>query len=227
MQRFFLAVCLLFALPSGATADALGWRIGANAWLQGYDTNADINVPGIPPAVDFDSDDEVGANLYISFEHPVPLFPNVLVQYSEIESSDEFGGVELTHTDLTLYYELLDNWVNLDLGLTGRVFNGGLKVDLEEIGLSGRDDIDYVMPALYGQLRFDLPFSGLSIGAEGNWGAWDDDEAMDIKINLAYEFAFGLGLEGGYRNFEFDYDGGATKTNITVDGLYGGVFWDF
>ncbi len=61
----------------------------------------------------------------------------------------------------------------------------------------------------------------------GNGGDYDDKRVVDIKANLAYRFGFGLGVEGGYRHFDFDYEDGNEAADITVDGLYGGIFRDF
>ena len=135
--------------------------------------------------------------------------------------------MDLTHTDVTLYYEILDNWVNLDVGLTGRVFDDGVSITDETTGLTGELDIDYVIPLVYAQARFDLPLSGLSVGVEGNAVQYDDDTLYDARLNLSYTFAFGLGIEGGYRIIDFEYDDDDEFADVTIDGVYGGLYWDF
>ena len=135
--------------------------------------------------------------------------------------------MDLSHTDVTLYYEILDNWVNLDLGLTGRVFDDGVSITDVNTGLKGDLDIDYVIPLVYAEARFDLPLSGLSLGIQGNAISYDDDTLYDAKFNLGYTFAFGLGVEAGYRLIDFDYDDDDETADVNFDGVYAGLYWDF
>ena len=72
------------------------------------------------------------------FEHPLPLVPNLKFGYTTLSHDgsssvndftwgeiDNFTGVidssaSLDMMDVTLYYELLDNWAEVDAGLTIR-----------------------------------------------------------------------------------------------------------
>ena len=231
-------------LAQSAVADVVGWRLGANAWAQQYEGDVASGGANVDLEDELGYDDETGFNGYIALEHPVPVLPNILLQRTEMDADArgfvedlEFDGIEysgdvrssldLTHTDVTLYYEILDNWVNLDLGLTGRVFDDGVSITDVTTGLTGELDIDYVIPLVYAQARFDLPFSGLSIGLEGNAVQYDDDTLYDARLNIAYSFAFGLGIEGGYRVIDFEYDDDDDFADVTIDGVYGGLYWDF
>lgn len=232
-------------LPSLAQADALGWRIGANSWAQAYEGDVANGPSNIDIEDDLGMDDDDGYSLYAAFEHPIPVLPNLMVTHTQLEtdaagnvggfiwdgniySGDITSDIDLTHTDVTLYYELLDNWVNFDLGLAGRVFENGVEITDVTTGIKGSLDIDYVIPMVYASARFDLPLTGLSIGVEGNGIGYDGDTLYDAKLNLAYTFAFGLGVEAGYRRIDFDYeDGNDEYADVTIDGVYGGLFWDF
>ncbi len=231
-------------LAANAQADVLGWRLGANLWQQQYEGDVRSGGGSIDLEDDLNYDDETGESFYIQLEHPIPLLPNVMLQYTDLEVAEtgfvdgiEFDGVEysgevssrldLTHTDATLYYEILDNWVNLDIGVTARFFDDGIQIRDQSSQEAGRIDIDEVVPMFYGHARFDLPFSGLSLGIEGNYISYDDDTLYDTKLNLGYTFAFGLGIEAGYRVMDFEYDDGDEFADVTIDGVYGGVFWDF
>jgi outer membrane protein len=144
-----------------------------------------------------------------------------------VYSGEVRSTMDLTHTDATLYYEILDNWVTLDVGITGRAFDNGVEITDVATGVTGKLDIDYVIPLIYAQARFDLPFSGLSLGVEANGVSYDDDTLYDVKVNLGYEFAFGLGIEAGYRAFDLDYDDNDQYADVTIDGAYAGFVWDF
>ena len=232
-------------LPALAQADAiLGWRLGANAWQQQYSGDVQSGPSKVDLEDDLGYDDETGYNIYLSFEHPIPLIPNIMLAHTKIDadatgdvdgfifdgniySGEVRSSLDVSHSDATLYYELLDNWINLDVGITGRMFENGVEITDVTTGITGSLDIDYVIPLFYAQARFDLPFSGLSLGVEGNGISYDDDTLYDVRINLAYEFGFGLGIEAGYRAFDLDYEDGDDIADITIDGAYAGLVWDF
>ena len=80
------------------------------------------------------------------FEHPLPLIPNLKFGYTPLSHAgsssvneftwgeiDNFTGVidssaSLDMMDVTLYYELLDNWAEVDAGLTFRYIDGEMGV---------------------------------------------------------------------------------------------------
>jgi outer membrane protein len=233
-------------LAAGAQADVLGFRLGAYQWQQDYDGDVQSGGEKIDLQNDLGFDDDDGTVLYLALEHPLPLVPNLLLQRTEISSKNTaslqrsftFDGVtynpsetvttdlDLSHTDATFYYEFLDNVVSLDAGLTVRVFDEGVKLRGSSSG-SSKVDIDGVLPMLYLAGRFDLPLSGLYIGAEANGIAYSDTSLIDTRVNIGYETAIGLGLELGYRAFDLDYDDDDDKANVTVDGAYGSLFYHF
>ncbi len=234
-----------FLIVTNAQADALGGRIGINLWQQNFEGDVRSGGGRIDLEDDLNYNRDTRQGYYLQFEHPVPLLPNIKLEHQHLRDSGfgfvdgiEFDGVEytgdvqssldLTHTDFTFYYEVLDNWVNLDLGVTGRRFDDrSMTINNFDPAASGAIDIDYVLPMLYGHARFDLPFSGLSVGIEGNYTSYDDDTLYDTKLNFGYTFDFGLGIEAGYRVMDFEFEDGRESVDVTIDGVYGGLFWDF
>ncbi len=237
-------VCLL--LPLAAQADTLGIKFGANAWQQNFSGDAKSGQAGdnidIENELGFDDDD--GFQGYISFEHPIPIIPNILVQRTVIDADSnsilnanfdgvDFNGpvqstIDLTHTDATLYYEILDNWISLDLGLTARFFEEGFKIDqTDNSGNRASLDIDEVIPMVYLALKFDLPLTGLYVGADGNGIKYDDDTILDLKAMIGWESSFGLGIEAGYRYFDIQYEDNQEEADVTIEGPYAGLFFHF
>ena len=243
--RLFPVVIAAALFSTLAQADTiLGWRMGANAWQQQYSGDVQSGPSKIDLEDDLGYDDETGYNLYFALEHPVPVLPNIMLAHTKIDadargdvtgfifdgniySGEVRSSMDLTHTDATLYYELLDNWVSFDLGITGRVFDNGVEITDVATGITGSLDIDYVIPLVYAQVRFDLPLTGLSLGVEANGISYDDDTLYDVKVNLAYEFSFGFGIEAGYRAFDLDYEDDDDFADVTIDGAYAGFVWDF
>lgn len=242
MKKVMLASGLLLAAPL-ASADFLGVYAGAGQWQSDY--SGQLGDP------DFDVDvSDLGMNesdnnyFYVAFEHPIPLLPNARIQHTSISSQqtgrveetfridgetftagDEIDSdVDLTHTDFTLYYELLDNWVSLDLGVTLRQFDG--YVTAEGSFTEQTVDLDEALPMAYGKAQFDLPFTGLSAGAQGNFVSYDDNNLTDLSVNVAYSFvetlALDLGVEVGYRQMNLEINEDVTA-DIDLKGPYAAV----
>lgn len=133
-------MCLSLAFASSASADVLGLRAGVSAW----DTDLTGSVQSGSDPVDLSSDlgfgSETDVSAYVSFEHVIPLLPAVKLSYVAFDQdsdgtlSNTFRGiafdgatvsnVNLKQTDLTVYWELLDNVVSLDLGVQGKLVTG-------------------------------------------------------------------------------------------------------
>jgi outer membrane protein len=244
MKKLLIASVISLCLPVAAQADALGLRIGVNAWQQNFSGDAKSGLAGdkIDIEDDLGFDDDDGFQGYISFEHPIPIIPNILVQRTVIDTDangnlngKEFDGVtfpgavkstiDLTHTDATLYYEILDNWISLDIGLTARFFEEGFEI--KDQNQSASLDVDEVIPMIYAAIKFDLPLTGLYVGADGNGITYDDDTILDMKAMIGWESSIGLGIEAGYRYFDIQYEDNQEEADVTIEGVYAGLFFHF
>ena len=130
---------------------------------------------------------------------------------------------DLSHIDGTFYYEILDNWVNLDVGLTARMFDG--EVSIKGASGEGAIEIDAPIPMAYVNARFELPLTGLYASALGNVIAYGDNKVTDMTLALGYELGI-LGLELGYRNFDVQLEDDNEEANVTVDGYFLGLVID-
>ncbi len=185
-------------------------------------------------------------------EHPLPILPNIKVGYSkfghsgsgEITKGFQFGGesfgigtdvdtnFDLKMYDLTLYYEILDNWVNLDLGLNVKYLDGVLTVKGQNIVtqqlIDESDDIKAPIPMLYAKARFDVPTTDLSFQAEGNYVSYDGNTLYDAELGARYTFLLGLGLEIGYKTMKIKLnDVDDLSMDSDFSGAYGKLVWDF
>ncbi len=246
MNRSFIIILSLFAITQPATADVLGFYAGGGQ--VNYDLSGEfVDLEDGNTNVDFEDDlglkGDSGSYIYVGIEHPIPLLPNLKIAHSEIDENGrnvldediEFDDVlfpagtaidsklDLTHTDFTFYYEILDNWVNLDLGLTARKFDGELSATGTLLGnsVTAEEDLDFIAPLLYGSAQFDLPFTGLYVSADGNWIGVGDANLYDIWARIGYTFAFGLGLEAGLRRTGLELDDvEGLDADVTLDGKY-------
>ena len=132
---------------------------------------------------------------------------------------DVQSSLDLEQLDITLYYELLDNWVNLDAGITARDLDGELLV--QEIGgtAASRTEVDGVIPMGYLAARFDLPLTGVSVGAEGKVISFDGDSIYDVNAYGQFEIAV-VTLRAGYREMSIDYEDSDDKLDVEIGGPF-------
>jgi len=215
------------------------------------------------PAVDieddlgWDTEQDIIFKAY--FEHPVPLFPNVKVAYSGLSHSGQgtvegfsWGNIidlngeidtslDTQMYDLTLYYELLDNVVEVDAGLTLRYLDGDIAVrtlanfdlpllpSLSAELINESTNFDLWIPMLYGKARFNIPSTDISLQLEANAISYEETTFYDYELSVRYTLAMGLGLEGGYKSIHLDsedlYDG--LVVDMDSAGPYAAIVWNF
>lgn len=240
MRKLMLAVggSLVLATPV-SQADVVGLGASVSYWDSELSGKAATNndVVDVEDNLNLDSDSNANATLYV--EHPVPLLPNLRFNYTLVKQNGrgqlgaDFGGItgvttdievqselDLEQLDFTFYYELLDNWVNLDAGLTVRDLSGELLVQ-ENGGANrvNRTEVDAVIPMGYLAAQFDLPLTGASVGAEGNLISYDGDSLHDFNAYGQYQIAL-IQLRAGYRQMSIDYEDGNDRLDVKIDGPF-------
>ncbi len=259
MKRFSLVAMAMLSLSAlTLNADSLGGEIGVGAWQ--HDPSGWIKYPNYVPDnqskldldgdLNLDSDADIYA--YAKFEHPIPIIPNVRVAYQRNHTAGDgrisrqftFGDItysanEPVHSetkfdtiDGTLYYEVIDMGIDLDIGLTARYIDGHAQVRAKDISgkvVNEDKDFTFVAPMLYANVRIPIPLvEGLSIDAEGNGIGYDGNALYDIQGSIRYIITMGLGVEAGYRYEKIKLDDvNDVDADVEFSGFYGGVVWDF
>jgi len=234
MRKLTLAVgsSLILAAPL-AQADIVGVGASVSYWDSDSSGTASTGNSLVDVNNDLNMKDDGNANASIYLEHPVPVLPNVRLAYTLIQQSGQgqltspysdliagpvYSELDLEQLDLTLYYEVLDNWVNLDLGLTVRDFSGELLV--AQTGQpTSKTKADAVLPLGYIAARFDLPLTGVAVGLEGNFIAFDGDSMRDLNVYGQYSISL-LQLRAGYRQLAVDYEDGSDVFDVKIDGPF-------
>ena len=241
MKKITLAICAALASASASADTILGFDATAGIWKPAYSGAVGVDNFNVD---EFTLAEDNVTFLQAALEHPIPLIPNILVAHSKVETngeamltenvtfgdetfivgSDVMADMNLSHTDATLYYEILDNWVNLDLGLTARMYSGEMSVESslqsEDIELSG------VLPMVYGVARFDLPFTGWSIIAQGNGTSYKGDRHTDLTAKIRWDFvpALDFAIEAGYRSMTLDVQElDSFESDLEIKGPYLGL----
>jgi outer membrane protein len=234
----------LICAPAAYADTVFGIYAGAGSWEAELD--GEVGDPAVSMS-DLGTKKENNTYFYIALEHPVPLVPNIKLQQNDINSKQrstiertfELDGTEFTagtevesdldlsYTDAVLYYEILDNWFNLDIGATARFYSGHLEA--ESNMESENVDVDVVVPLIYGKAQFDLPFSGLSAGIEGNYVSYSDSSLADYSAKVSYLFdsVLDLGVEVGYRAVTMTIDEDDIQTDIELSGPYAAAIFHF
>mgnify|MGYP003614711263 CR=1 FL=1 len=202
----------LLALGMGlsglAQADVIGVKGDLSYWA--YDGQA--NMAAQTAASDQDLERKGAAQLSLAIEHPVPLIPNAKIRYVNLktQTENEVAGqpvydINMDHADFILYYEILDNIVNADVGVGATTLNGHVTT----LALS-KTDIDKTVPVIYATAGAKLPFTGLSAKGEVLYSNFNDAKITDAQAELQYNFIDNLlvdvGLKAGYRILDIKLD---------------------
>lgn len=243
MKKNILFLSIAATLAINVNADTLGLEAGAAYW--GAKTSGEFSYKG--DNIDLEKDLGYGDKntnfIWASFEHPVPIIPNIKIQHTSFDDSQSkntnvnFDGklyagnvnssLKLNQTDFILYYELLDNWINLDFGINAKYLNASVSMD-SATQSSYTKDLNYVIPMLYAKAKFDLPFSGLSVESDISYISYDSSAFYDVKGGLSYETTFGLGATAGYRAEKLKIDDISDfNSDIDIKGIYAGLFYHF
>ncbi|ERS03508.1 membrane protein [Acinetobacter sp. COS3] len=202
-----------------AQADVIGVKGDLSYW--NYNGEANMAAQTSAPAQDLDR--KGSAQISLAIEHPIPLIPNAKIRYVNLktQTENEVAGqpvydLDIDHTDFILYYEVLDNIVDADIGFGASNLNG----DVKTLGLN-KTDIDKTIPVIYGSAGVKLPFTGLSAKAELLYSNVNDTKITDAQAELQYNFIDNLlvdvGLKAGYRILDIkldDYEKNDLKFNF-------------
>jgi len=238
MEKTFKARPALALLAvSGVQADVLGGSIEASYWQGGYSGQV-VSVNEVIDLKDnLNFDDSGFLEISASFEHPVPVLPNVRIRHIDLDETEngsytgtfkniDYTGdvktnLDLTHTDLILYYEILDNYVSVDVGLDVKKFDGKLLLeDRDDSGISSNSKIDEAIPMLYAAAEVELPLTGLSVGAEVSAISYSGDSLHDARAKIRQSFGL-VFVELGYRQMSVDVE---DVSDIDVDAEISGGY---
>ncbi len=232
------------ALSLNATADVLGGSVEVSYWQGGYSGQV-ISVNEVLDLEDnLNLDDGGFLEIAATFEHPVPVLPNIRLKHISLDESangtftgtfdgENYGGdiatdLDLTHSDLILYYEILDNYVSVVVGLDVKKFDGKMEIrdssDATQVSVSTIDD---VLPMIYVAAEVELPLTGLSVGAEVSAIKYSGDSLQDAKVKLRQGFGLAF-VELGYRQISIDIeDVSDVDVDVDLSGAYLSTGIDF
>ena len=238
-----LALFILLTL-SRLPADTIGGEVSlgffnhqpnGNAFYKGNDAD-------IEDTLGYSEEQDIFLKAYL--EHPLPLIPNIKLGYTTLSqegSSSVYdftwgdttyngtigSSLSLDMSDITLYYEFLDHWTEMDAGVTLRYMSGNM--DVYNSRSSAVADFSAWVPMLYGKVRLNLPTTDISLQLEANAVSYWDITTYDYELSVRYTLAIGVGLEAGYKSFHINSDELVNGFDADIDfsGPYAAAIWDF
>ncbi len=162
--------------------------------------------------------------LWAFLKHPVPLIPNLRLEYLGLNHSPDSGGnYKVEEVDGILYYNLFDNlfWITADLG-----------VDLKYVTADANtmDSDNALLGLLYGRLRLE-PLDWLGIEALLSATNYEDNKGYDARLKIDYTMTFipliQPAFELGYRIHKIQYKIGDVINKSEYTGVYGGLMLRF
>ena len=240
-----LLLCCVASAPA-INADTLGLYLSASAWSPDITGTIDNTGPAIDVVDTLGYNDDDFQRLSVRLEHPLPVLPNFGLERFDLDSSSVatltetiiYDGtvyniddtvnsqIDLSHQSVLLYYEVLDNWVNLDIGLDVMLFDGVFELD--STTSTSTTDLDETIPALYAMFEFDFPLTGLTAGAAVSYIGYDDNDLTKTRLFVAYESDIGLGVEMGLQTFDLEWeDIELSNGNLSYDGIYSSITFHF
>ncbi|MGD8576711.1 MAG: TIGR04219 family outer membrane beta-barrel protein [Thiohalophilus sp.] len=231
------------ALSSTAVADTAGVWIGGGSW----DHSPSGNIRWIDTTnVDLESDmglqDDKENYLFVQIEHPIPLLPNVRVQKTALQSTGnnpsanfDFGGTTFTgsvdskivldQTDFIFYWQLLDNFVSLDLGINAKSVDG--EATVVSGGTTESTTFDGIIPMGYAAVAFS-PTDSLEFRGEISTLSVGDNSVTDTTLKVMYTTDYMLGIEAGIRSLDIELDDlDGVYADMKFDGPFVGVYLHF
>ncbi len=245
-----LIVAALAVFSSGvAQADFLRFEAGAGMWQSTPSGTINYQTNSFDAVDNFGYKKETASYLWINLKHPIPVLPNVRVEYTapkfdgSSETSINWNGqtytagaaseLQVKQTDFALYYNLLDNtfWATLDLGLNVKLTN--INFTLTGSSPDFNESANLPIPMLYARTRIQIPATDIGLEADVKYITFGDVTIYDARAKVDYTLSFvpvvQPAIEVGYRTqkFQFDTDSIDFTTNIEFTGIYAGLMLRF
>jgi len=226
-MRLFITSLITFIAMTPLSADL--WKIDTAVGV--WNSSASGTITSTANETLYFQDDLSGHEsvqngyFYVSVKHPLPIIPNLRLEYADVSTSGkgtEVGtnstslpgnmtiapgavqsSLSMTQYDTILFYNLLDKTfgMTVDAGLDLKYLSTDYKID----GVYESSDSS-VIPLVYVRGRYDIPVAGL--GLEGDVKYITDGSSTVYDVRVKVDYVLGLvplhpGVELGYRIQQF------------------------
>ncbi len=246
-----LIIAALAVFTSGvAQADFLRIDAGAGIWQSTPSGTATYQTNAYDVVGNLGYKEETPSYLWINFKHPIPVLPNIRVEYTapkfdgasktpiiwngNLYTAGAASALQIKQTDIVLYYNLLDNtfWTTLDLGLDVKLTNISFTLS-DGVNPDFNESASLPIPMLYARTRMQIPATDIGLEADVKYITYSDITIYDVRAKVDYTLSFvpviQPAIELGYRTQKFQINGDSIdfSTNVDFTGIYGGLMLRF
>jgi len=238
-MRKFLLLLISMLCANPVFADTLGARLSGGIFkyaVSGTVRDSAVTSDTFDVKNDLGWKDDQGFMGYLYIEHPIPVIPNFrlgttslkVAGTNTITKSVTYNGttyglsdtvtssIDLSHTELALYYQVVDTVVDLDLGLNFKFIDGKVALSSSSAG-NASSTFKATIPMLYGAVTIPIPGTGFKLAADVSTISYKDDTVTDYMVRIRYETDFMLGVELGYRSLHIDYQDTSANEYAKLD----------
>ena len=252
MKKILTTLVCGAILAATASADIARLEMGAGSWQQtpngGGTVSNSFSLLSLDGDYTSDKKDSSEMYLWMLVKHPIPILPNIRLEYVTIADEGVSNGsvngiddavnapttMEMTQYDIIPYYNILDNtgWITLDLGLDLKVIQSeAVTTGLSGVIASNSSDDSTVIPLLYVRTRVEIPATNIGFEADVKYITDGDSTVYDVRAKVDYTLDFipviQPALEVGYRVQKFDIDDDDTQVDLEYSGVYAGLMLRF
>lgn len=247
-----MATTLLFmgVFLSTANADIARVEAGLGLWDQESSGKLSYTDNGADGRYSSSKPSDSSIYFWALLKHPVPIVPNLRIEYASIEDSGQGSGqfkdftiganptkvvYDMKQYDIIPYYNILDNtfWMTLDLGIDLKIIETSLDASPNAFGFSGyKQSETLAIPLLYVRARVEIPATNIGFESDIKYVTYGSNSVYDIRAKVDYTFdIFPIvqpAVEFGYRIQNIDVEDGADlNLDLEFSGFYGGLMLRF
>lgn len=248
MKKIIATLALGAMAATASYADIARVEMGAGAWMQTPSGDAMYNPStGIGGSDKLKEDQKTSPYVWLLIKHPIPVVPNLRLEYSTLEAKGTPTGtwgnytftggtskLDVTQYDIIPYYNILDNtaWITLDIGLDVKVIDAKYSATQASIG-TYENKATVAIPMGYLRARVEIPSTNIGIEGDVKYISYGSSKFSDMRAKVDYTFdmfpVVQPAIEVGYRheNIKIDYSSADVKTDITFSGVYAGLMLRF
>jgi len=252
MKKILVTLVCGAMLASISSADMIKIEGGAGIWQQTPSGDAEYtDATTVDGKNKFDEDQLSKGYVWMLIKHPIPIVPNLRLEYTSLESTGKATGefkdytvitaesdtfIEMKQYDVIPYFNVLDNlaWTTVDVGLDLKIVEASYKADGVRDNDTGlvvnySDSGTVVIPLLYVRARVEFPATNLAVEADTKYISYGDSYLLDTRAKIDYTFdsvpVIQPAIEVGYRyqGYKFDDDDQDGKIDLTFSGFYAGI----
>jgi len=250
MKKIATTFLLLGAFLSSANADVTRVEAGLGLWSQDSSGKLSYSDYGANGRYNSSEPNESSMYFWASIKHPVPIIPNLRLEYATVEDSGvgfgrfkDFNIVgaptkmdyKMKQYDIIPYYNILDNtaWTTLDLGVDVKIVEASLEASPNGLGFNGyKKKETFALPLLYLRARVEIPATNVGFESDVKYVSYRSDSVYDIRVKVDYTFnispAVQPAIEFGYRIQNIDVDEvNNLDAELKFSGFFGGLMLRF